>query len=26
VLDTGKIIKKLLGVFDREEDFLQNGM
>jgi len=25
-LDTGKIIKKLSGVFDRAEDFLQNGM
>jgi len=25
-LDTGKIIKKLPGVFDRGEDFLQNGI
>jgi len=25
-LDTGKILKKLSGVFDRGEDFLQNGI
>jgi len=24
--DTGKILKKLLGVFDRGEDYLQNGI